>query len=716
MKKRIFWIALTLLGLFFSMVSPVLADGIIIPEPPPDVPFTEVPNLAIKYHKVKVTIDDQVATTYVDQVFVNESRYELEGLYIFPLPEGAAVSEFAMWVDGERLEARVLDKDEARRIYEDIVRKRRDPALLEYLGRGAFQVRIFPIPPHSEKRVELEYSEVLNMDQGLVRYVYPLNTEKFSSRPIEEVVVSIDVHSSQAIKAIYSPSHAVAIDRESDYRFKVGFEEYEVKPDRDFELYYSVSAGDFGLNLLSYKPRGEDGFFLLLAAPQVEVKQREVVAKDVIFVLDVSGSMKGEKLAQAQEAVEFVLDNLHEEDRFNIIAFSTGLSQYASRLVPAEERNEARRFVRNLEAVGGTDINRALLEALSQAQGERPQIIIFLTDGLATEGEVDTQDIIDNVDDAAGPEARIFTFGVGDEVNTILLDTIAQQHRGASAYVRPGQNIDEEVSAFYAKVSVPLLTNIDLDFGDIHIEDTYPYPLPDLFAGSQLVLVGRYREGGNTTITLSGEVNDQPKEFVYDDISFRERGGQDFIPRLWATRKIGYLLNQIRLHGESQELVEEIVDLSVRYGIITPYTSFLIEEDADILTSRGREARARKEYEAIATAPAPDRGGGPAAVDAAEGEAELRTAETPAEPAVEEVHHLGDKAFVLKDGIWMDTTYDPDGMETIKIGLLSDTYFAFLAAHPEWGPYFALGDHVIVVLEGQAYEIVEGDYPPVDVP
>ncbi len=714
MKKRIFWITLTLVGLFFSMVSPALADGIIIPEPPPDVPVTEVPNLAIKYHKVKVTIDDQVATTYVDQVFVNESRYELEGLYIFPLPEGAAVSEFAMWVDGERIEARVLDKDEARRIYEDIVRKRRDPALLEYLGGGAFQVRIFPIPPHSEKRVELEYSEVLNMDQGLVRYVYPLNTEKFSSRPIEEVAVSVEVHSSQAVKAIYSPSHEVAIDRESDYHFRVGYEEYDVKPDRDFELYYSVSARDFGLNLLSYKPRGEDGFFLLLAAPQVEVKQREVVAKDVIFVLDVSGSMKGEKLAQAQDAVEFVLDNLHEEDRFNVIAFSTGLSQYANQLAPAEEGNEARRFVRKLEAVGGTDINRALLEALAQAKGERPQIIIFLTDGLATEGEVDTEDIIDNVDEAAGPEARIFTFGVGDEVNTILLDTIAQQHRGASAYVRPGQRIDEEVSAFYAKVSIPLLTDIDLDFGDIHVEDTYPYPLPDLFAGSQLALVGRYREGGNTTIILSGEVNDQPREFVYDDISFRERGGQDFIPRLWATRKIGYLLNQIRLHGESQELVEEIVDLSVRYGIITPYTSFLIEEDEDILTERGREERARKEYEVMATAPALDRGGG--AVDAAEGEAELRAAEKPAEPTVAEVRHLGDKAFVLKDGIWMDTTYDPDRMETIKIGLMSDTYFAFAAAHPEWGPYFALGDHVIVVLEGQAYEIVEGDYPPVAVP
>jgi Ca-activated chloride channel family protein len=725
--------------LLLATVGPVYADGIIIPEPPipcphcpPPPPITEIPNLAIKYHRVKVIIEGQVATTHVDQVFVNESPWELEGTYIFPLPEEAAISEFVMYVDGQRVEARVLEKDEARQIYEDIVRQRRDPALLEYVGRNAFQARIYPIPAHGEKRVELEYSEVLSMDQGLVKYLYPLNTEKFSSKPIEDVSVSIELHSKEAIKAIYSPSHDIAVDREGDYSARIGYEDYDVKPDRDFELYYSISEEDFGLNLVSYRERGEDGFFLLLVAPKLEVDKRKVIAKDVIFVLDTSGSMRGEKLEQAKNALEFVLDELNDEDRFNIVTFSTGVRQYDDRLRATDERGEARRFVRNLTASGGTDINRALLEALDQVDEERPTILIFLTDGLATEGEIETDRILANVDDASADNVRIFSFGVGDDVNTILLDTMAEAHRGASAYVRPGEDIDEEVSAFYAKVSTPLLSDIELDFGDIRVEDTYPYPLPDLFAGTQLVLVGRYREGGDTTITLEGEVNDRLQSFEYEDVHFRDRGGDEFIPRLWATRKIGYLLSQIRLHGESRELVDEIVDLSVRYGIITPYTSFLVDETEDVLSEEGRHRVAEQQYQTMATAtPAPAYGAG--AVDKSEAESGLRGAQAvPVAPTAlppsadrggggempirEVVKYVGDKTFVLQEDVWIDTAYDMDKMATAKISFGSDNYFELLAARPEWGKYFALGPHVIVVLEGTAYEVMEGDAPEVEVP
>ena len=709
MKRRVLLAVVMLLGLIMAAAGTSYADGIIIPKPPPHVPITEVPNLTIKYHRVKVTIENQVATTHVDQVFVNEARYEMEGTYIFPLPEEAAISEFSMWVDGEKLEGQILDKDQARRIYEDIVRRRKDPALLEYVGRNAFQARIFPIPPNGERRVELEYSQVLSMEGGLVKYVYPLDTERFSARPLEEVAISVELHSNEPIKAIYSSSHQVAVDRRGEYNATVGYEEYDVLPDRDFELYYTISAEDFGLNLLSYRQPDEDGFFLLLVAPKVEVDKREVVAKDVILVLDTSGSMRGEKLAQAKGALEFVLDNLNDEDRFNVIAFSTGVRQYATRLQPTEERSEALYFVRQLEAVGGTDINRALLEAVAQAGEERPTLIIFLTDGLATEGVVATDQIIANVAQEATETARIFTFGVGDDVNTILLDTLAQSHRGASAYVRPGQSIEEEVSAFYAKVSSPLLADLHLDFGEVHIEDAYPYPLPDLFAGTQLVLVGRYRQGGFTTVTLEGEVNGRLQWFAYGDLHFRDEGGESFIPRLWATRKIGYLLSQIRLHGESRELVDEIVSLSVRYGIITPYTSFLVEETEKALTEAGRQIIVEKEVQIMAT-PAPAFGAG--AVEKSIAQESLRGADTVSAPAAAEVKHVGDKAFVLYDGVWTDTLYEPDRMETAKVGFGTDGYFDLLAARPEWGKYFALGQHVIVVLEGQAYEVTEGDYEP----
>jgi len=243
--------------------TPALADGIIIPHPPPEVPRAE--NLAIKYHRVQVTIQDQVATTHVDQVFVNPNPFPVEGTYLFPLPEDAAISRFTLWVDGKPQEGKLLPRDEARRIYEEIVRSQRDPALLEYVGRDAFQARIFPIPAGGERRVELEYTEVLDLEGGLVRYVYPLNTEKFSSRPLEEVAVSVDIRSSRdPIKAVYSGSHDVAVDRESDFHVRVGYEETDVLPDKDFTLYYGLSGEEFGLNLLSYQEPGEKGFFLLL--------------------------------------------------------------------------------------------------------------------------------------------------------------------------------------------------------------------------------------------------------------------------------------------------------------------------------------------------------------------------------------------------------------------------------------------------------------------
>jgi len=712
MKRKMFVMGLLMVGLLFSICGVAHADGVVIVDPPPGVPPSDTPNLVIKYHRVTVDINDQVATTEVDQVFLNDTRYDLEGIYIFPLPEEAAISEFAMYVDGERWEGEILPRDEARRIYEDIVRRRLDPALLEYVGRDTFKASIFPIPPGDERRVELAYSQVLENDGGLVKYVYPLDTERFSAEPLEEVVITVRVRSSQAIRAVYSPSHDVAIDRVDEHTVNVSFEAVDVLPDRDFELYYTVSDEDFGLNMLSYRKSGEDGFFLLLIAPKFEVDERDVVAKDVIFVLDTSGSMEGEKIAQAKDSLEYILDHLNPEDRFNIVAFSTGVRTYARALQPGAEADEARRFIDDLRAVGGTNIGLALAEALAMANGERPQIIIFLTDGLPTEGVTDGDRIIADVSRQASENVRIFTFGLGDDVNTFLLDTVAQDNRGASSYVRPHESIEEEVSSFYAKVSMPLLADIELDFGDLRVEDTYPYPLPDLFAGSQLVMVGRYREGGNTDITLRGEVNGEVQEFVYEDLSFSNRAGEHFIPRLWATRKIGYLLNQIRLHGEGREMIDEIVDLSVRYGIMTPYTSFLVDEEQEIFTPEGREEAANEMWYQATAVPAPMMGAG--AVQDAETREALRSADKVQENT-EAIKYARDKVFVLRDGIWTDTTYD-GSMETVKVGFSSDAYFALIAAHPEWGYYFSVGREVIVVLDGVAYEVAEGEYDPIDIP
>ena len=721
MKKRISF-PLAILFFLFVFVLSAAAQEPIRPDPslPPILPPEwDLHELTIEYQRVDTVIENQVATTHIDQLFVNNNDWMLEGTYLFPLPLGAAVSELTMWVDGKPIEAKILEAPEARQIYDEIVRQLRDPALLEYIGTSAIQANVFPIPPNDERRIEIEYSQILPAENGLIHYTYPQSTDLYTNTPLDNQSIRVEILSDEEIRAIYSPSHPVAIDRDGNYRAIVGYEATDLIPDKDYELYYTVAPEDIGLNLISYKESGQDGFFLLLVSPSMETDPDEVVAKDVILVLDTSGSMSGEKLAQAQDAVAFVVDSLNSRDRFNIIAFSTGLRNFARDLVPASEPGNYENFINNLEALGGTNISGALLEAIAQADPERPTTILFLTDGLATEGIVDTPLLLDSVDAQAPDNVRIFAFGVGDDVDTLLLDSLAQEHGGATTYVRPGQQIDEAVSSFYAKVSTPVLANIDLDFEDIVVERLYPQELPDLFAGKQLVLTGRYRDGGPASITLSGDVNGQNQSFVFEDNFFRNSGGDDFIPRLWATRAVGNLLTQIRLHGENPELVQSVIDLSIRYGIITPYTSYLIEED-DIFTQSGRDMIGEDSMVEFA---APAEASGELAVEKAVEEAEMAAADAPlAEPQAtmisrdgsvrtinDVVQSIGSKTFVFREGRWIDTTFDASRYSPQQVGFASENYFELLSATPELGQYLAIGPRLIVVFDGMAYEIVEGD-------
>jgi Ca-activated chloride channel family protein len=696
--------------------SPVYADGFIIPRPP-DRPITwrDIP-LSVEYHRVRVDIADRVATTHVDQVFVNDAGFAVEGTYVFPLPEDAAISSFDMWVDGRKQEGKLLGREEARAIYEDIVRRQRDPALLEYLGRGAFQASIFPIPPGGKRQIELVYSQVLPQTDGLVHYRYPLSTEKFSARPIGEVSVTVAVSDKAPVRAIYSPSHPVDVFRNGRSKATIGYEARNVLPNRDFDLYYSVSQDEIAVNVVSYKTNDEDGFFVLLVNPPLARDAAEVVAKDVVLVLDTSGSMEGEKLAQARTAADYVLDNLGPGDRFNIVSFSTATRLFAGGPVGVTRKADGHTFIRRLTAQGSTDINRALLEAISGADPRRPTVVIFLTDGLPTTGETDPDRIVANMAAAAPKSVRLFAFGVGDDVDTTLLDELSSGQRGTSAYVRPGQTIDEEVSGFYAKVNAPVLVDASVELTGVKVEDLYPYPLPDLFAGSQLVLAGRYRDGGQASLTLRGTVNGRPREFTYRGLEFARSGGNEFVPRLWAQRKISYLLTQIRLHGPETELVDEVIALSTRFGILTPYTSFLVQEPDLALTDAGRQQLGESLRAPAATAgPGMGGAGGPAlapaarsgsqAVERAVTEKELASSDQAVAPPVDLVKQVADKTFLLREGAWIDTTFDANTMRAEQIVFGSDRYFQVLAQHPEIARYLALGDRVTLVLDGKAYAV-----------
>lgn len=722
MKKKMLLAISVVVGISVLFYTPAKADGIIIPEPPICDPCpipSPMSQLKIRYHHVNVTIEDQIATTRVDQVFYNPNSWDVEGVYVFPIPIDAAVDDFILWIDGKPVQGEVLGADQARRTYEEIVSTLRDPALLEYADRGALKASIFPIPPMGERRIELEYTQALTAENGLIRYSYPLGTEKFSIEPLENVSITVTVTARQPIRAVYSPSHPISINRESDYHIQAGYEERDVLPDQDFSLFYSIGEAE-AFHLMTFRDPSDweeaDGFFLLLMAPGFQQSVR-TVPKNVLIVLDRSGSMEGEKYEQAQEAVRFILDRLNPEDRFNLITFSTAVELYANNIQPVSEVDDAISWLNKLSAEGSTDINRALLEAAYFADNNRSTYLIFLTDGLPTMGEVESEKIIANFNETSPSNLSLFAFGVGYDVDTYLLDSLAQAHHGSSTYVVPGEPLDEILSTFYTKISTPVLTDLQLDFGDLVTYDIYPHPLPDLFVGSQIVVVGRYRLGGTFDVVLSGLVEGGRHNFVYSDQEFEEvsqnlKGPISSLPRLWATRKIGYLLQQVRLQGPEREIIDEIVRLSIRYGIVTPYTSYLVTEPLP-MAAEERERIVSEEFEKFsvqATSPTFGR----EAVENAEGQSSLANADavsgSPVE-AIGKVRTVGSHTYIFSDRVWIDTMYDPGKFEVIEIEFLSNEYFSIAKNQPELADAFALGSQVIVVAGNKAYKVVEGEIP-----
>jgi Ca-activated chloride channel family protein len=722
MRKIAVVFALCLVFLF-QQISTVFADGIIIPEPPicaldgcpGPIPYDPMIQLEIVYHHVTVTIEDQLATVHVDQEFYNPNDYEVEGQYIFPIPVDASVDDFVLWMNNEPVKGKVLDAEEARETYESIVNQMKDPALLEYLGQGAVQAQIYPIPAGDKRRIELEYTQVLAADNGLVDFVYPLNTEKFSLQPLQDVSIEVNISSSQPQRAIYSPSHAVQVDKKNDKNAQVTYQEENVLPDQDFELIYSLGSQQ-AVHLLSYLDTTDeedgDGYFLLLLAPPIASDQ-PAVEKDIVLILDRSGSMEGEKFQQAQEAAKSILERLNENDRFYLSTFSDRIMTFSSTMDRVSQTEDAKDWIDRQSAAGSTDINLALLDAIAMVDNKRPTYIIFLTDGLPTAGEVDRDAILRNIAQEMPDNVRLFSFGVGYDVDTSLLDSLSQENHGSSTYVKPEMPLDEVLSGFYEKISSPVLTNLSLDFGSLNIYDVYPTPLPDLFAGNQVIVTGRYKKGGQVDLTLSGEVNGQREAMKYRDLAFSKGSTQskrqfDSLPRIWATRKVGYLLREIRLQGMNEELIQQVIKLSVRYGIVTPYTSYLVEEP-QVLGFENQQSLANDAMKSYETMPSAEVSGF-GAVERAVDEGVMSAAESApqtAQDVQQMVKMVGNRTFLWQEDQWVDTLYDEASMPLHKIPFLSQAYYDLLNAYPDVQKSLAVGDRLIVVINGEAYQIVE---------
>ncbi len=729
---------LLLLSVCSGLATVASGQGVIVPGPcrrcpdRPIQPITLPRALPVKSIKIDTKISSQVATTHVEQVFRNDTDAVLEGTYFFPIPESASIAEFAIWDGDRRLVGEVRPREEARRIYDEIVRRQRDPGLLEYAGKDLFQASIFPIPPHSDKKLEITYTQVVRAEGGTVSYRYPLGIGRQLTQ-IGSVAGRVEVEGKEPVRNVYSPTHAIDVKHSSDRRSIVSFESESGKEPQDFQLFYTISKEDFGLTLLTHREPGKHGYFLLMISPKDDWTEQEYSAKDVVFVVDTSGSMAEEgKLDKARAALLYGVRILRPQDRFNIISFAGEEHLMEAGLIAADEKGRARgeAFLKGLKPVGGTNINQSLLASLrqfSETDRERPKMLVFMTDGLPTVDETNVTKIIDNVHKASKPGVRLFTFGVGYDVNTALLDKLAAENGGVADYVEPKEDLEIKVSNFFSKVNYPVLTDLQLDMGGAQTDLIYPRGIPDLFRGSQVTLIGRYSNEADLNsvqLKLTGRSSGASRTYTYANLSFPLRtDANDYLPRLWATRRVGWLMEQVRSNGEQKELRDEIVDLGTRYGIVTPYTSYLALENQEI---------SRQPLDRVMAAPRRGVTGGglttlnePAPASAPQqvvtvttGEQAIQQSKTARaqqnylvlkdDTRKDAVRRVEGKTFYLIDGVWTDSEFKPDARlpeTTLVFG--SDEYFTLLKQNPKLGSYFALGERVVVVFEGRVYKITK---------
>jgi Ca-activated chloride channel family protein len=733
------------------------AQGIVIdrrvrpmPEPRP-----QPQNIQIKSHSIETVIEGQTATTTLTQVFYNPNQWQLEGTYMFPLPPEAAISDFQMTMDGKMVKGELLPADKARTIYRETVRRMIDPGLLEYAGRGLFQASVFPILPQQDLTIKFSYSELLTYDSGLVKFHYPLRTHGYCDLPVGTISAKLTLKGEQALRTIYSPTHSVEVIRKGDKEAVIGLELKDNKPANDFELYYGYDDSALATSVLSYREGDDAGYFLALLTPKIELSEDEILPKDVIVVLDTSGSMDEDgKIDQARKALKFLVNKLNEKDRFALVTFATESRRLHDKLTlcTAEAREDALSKIEKLTATGGTNLEGAIRDAYAIAKaGEdamRPCYVILLSDGIPTMGETtDVKALAKIARDNRASNVRMFPFGVGNDVNTWLLDTLAEENKGQREYVKPREDMEVKVSNFANKIAAPVLADVKLRIDGAEMHDLHPQIPGDVFAGTQLSVLGRFDKPGKHTLLLEGTVNGEKRAFEYSVELAAADTGKAYLPRMWAVRRVGYLMDQINLKGENEELKKEIIRLGTQFGIVTPYTSFLVIEDTPVPATGSpmpeemrREGRALGGGSGGGRAPAPaEQQKGEDAVEASKANADRRAnddansledaekdqAESVSErarkaglrsraddkkaklkekgysdsaasaEAANVIKTVGTRSFVWSDGIWLEsdlTNAELFGAEVVEY--MSERYFE-LAEDAKASKVLALGNEVI---------------------
>ena len=679
---------------------------------------------------VRVDLVDRVLRYEITETFVNRGSRVGEADFMFPLPKGAAFQDLKLSINGEMVSGETMSADRARQIYEEIVRRQRDPALLEWMGYGLLRARIFPIAPGEVKKVVVRFQTVAEREGDALRvdYFRGLRTNQFATGTPEGRVSFVLTYPNDAMYGTaYSPTHSIYEDRyaRNDYdsgpsdtdRFASSYRgsvrRFEVREARGevtllIPIRRSTSAA---ISLLANAPGNDDGFALITISPPA--LRPRAVPRDVTFVLDVSGSMNGQKMEQARAAGKQLLRTLSPNDRFRLIDFSSDVRTFRDDFSYATRENlrAAERYLDDLDAQGSTNISGALDEALSApTQSGRLPIILFLTDGQPTVGERDGTAIANNVARHRGSR-RLFTFGVGADLNVSLIEQLALEGRGTASFVRPDESVERAVSIVASRLTSPLVTDVRVHADGVRLRKMHPGAPVDIFAGEDLVLLARYDGSGNAIIRVDGQTTSGPVSWA-SRVFFPERTRENpFVARLWATQRVGYLSAEKRKNGGSREIDDEIRELGERFGIPTEFSSYLVVEPGmNRVQQLGRRADLNQVVVTGApttppAAPAPARQFEAAKAAAAQ-RAVTSIAAADAATSVSEarVKRAGTYTFVLRDGVWTDAQYKRSG-PVLRVKPFSDAYFRIIDLQPDLREAFSVGERVIVAGRSMAIEL-----------
>jgi len=638
---------------------------------------------------IRADLDGRVVRYEVSETYINRGNTVGEADFLLPLPKGAAFEDLALSINGEMVAGETMDADRARAVYEEIVRRMRDPALVEWMGYGLLRTRIFPIQPGEEKRVVARFRAVSEREGDALRVDWIGARRGSEAMGVQDLTLSYS--DDGALGEAYSPTHVLRASREGGRRvFRTELARGAVT------VLVPVRSRGAAVSLLAHAPGGEDGYALITLSPPVRATRE--TPRDIVLVIDVSGSMSGRKIEQARAAGRQLLQSLTATDRFRLIDFSSDVRSFRDGWSAATGANlrAATGYLDGLRANGGTNIQGALEEALAEDTPEgRLPLVLFLTDGAPTVGETRPEAIAQRARDLRR-QRRVFTFGIGADVNAALLEQVALQGRGTATFVRPDESVERAVSVVAERLARPVATDVRLRVDGARLYSMQPQGDIDLFAGQDLVVLARYagaRE--NATLVIEGRTSDGLVRWT-GRVSLPARSSDNaFVARLWATQRVGYLGAERRRAGGNAELDSELRQLGERYGIPTELTSYLVKEPGMTVAGRNdpslpRDPRATSAMDLNAAA-------APAAFERARAAAEQRAAKTIGEvdSKDESLRRADDHAFALRDGVWTDTRQAAN-THLVKVKVFSNAYFALVRRVPELGRLFGVGAQVRV--------------------